>query len=167
MMLSFIGSDPLLYQPFQLLIMQVTMMGVIPPVVIVYIGPNLISWSSKKKPIVSLSSTEAEYRSLAHIAEELAWLRQLLKGIGIFLQFPPLIWCDNISALYLASNPIFHGHSKHIKVYYHFIRERLVCHDLLVLSLHPKIKLLIILPMVPRSSDSLSYWPSSTLFLYY
>lgn len=44
----------------------------------VYLGSNLVSWSSKKQAVVSRSSTEAEYRSLAAVTTELAWLKSLL-----------------------------------------------------------------------------------------
>ncbi|XP_031263116.1 uncharacterized protein LOC116121009 [Pistacia vera] len=37
----------------------------------IYLGPCLISWTAKKQPVVSRSSTEAEYRSMAHIVAEL------------------------------------------------------------------------------------------------
>jgi hypothetical protein len=48
----------------------------------VFLGPNLISWSSKKQPIVSRSSTEAEYRSLAVTASELLWIMALLNELA-------------------------------------------------------------------------------------
>uniref|UniRef100_A0A2N9HWY9 Reverse transcriptase Ty1/copia-type domain-containing protein n=1 Tax=Fagus sylvatica TaxID=28930 RepID=A0A2N9HWY9_FAGSY len=65
-------------------------------------------------------STSAEYRSLASGAAELSWIRQVLCDLGLFLPSAPLIWCDNTSALALASNPVFHGRTKHIEVDYHF-----------------------------------------------
>lgn len=77
----------------------------------VFLGSNLISWSSKKQPIVSHSSTEAEYRSLAHTAAELSWLSMLLTELSIIPPILPILWCDNISAFALASNPVFHSHS--------------------------------------------------------
>ena len=39
----------------------------------VFVGPNLISWSSKKQPTVSRSSSEAEYKALANGAAEAIW----------------------------------------------------------------------------------------------
>ena len=96
----------------------------------VFLGNNPITWLSKKQHTVSRSSTEAEYRSLATGAAELAWLRQVLRDMGLFLPSAPVIWCDNTSALALASNPVFHGRTKHIEVDFHFVRERVVRGDI-------------------------------------
>ena len=54
----------------------------------------------------------------------------ILKDLGIFLGAPPTIWCDNLSALAMASNPVFHGKTKHVKVDYHFIREKVTNKDI-------------------------------------
>jgi hypothetical protein len=35
-----------------------------------------------------------------------------------------MLWCDNLCATYLSSNPLFHAHTKHIKVNFHFVREK-------------------------------------------
>ena len=96
----------------------------------VFLGNNPITWVSKKQHIVSRSSTEAEYQALATRAAELAWLRQVLCDLGIFLSSALAIWCDNTSAIALASNPIFHSQTKHIEVDYHFMRECVVRDDL-------------------------------------
>ena len=56
----------------------------------------------------------------------------ILKDLGIFLSLPPMLWCDNVSALALASNPIFHARTKHIEVDYHFIREKVLSKELKV-----------------------------------
>lgn len=69
-------------------------------------GSNLISWSSKKQRTFARSFTEVEYKLLADTAAELSWLQSLYGKMGIYLKEPPVIWCDNIVATYLAVNPI-------------------------------------------------------------
>ena len=98
----------------------------------VFLGNNLITWLSKKQSTVARSSTEAEYRSLTVGAVELAWLRILLCDFGIFLNSPPIIWCDNLSAISLALNPAFLARTKHVEINYHFVREHVICGDLKV-----------------------------------
>jgi hypothetical protein len=90
----------------------------------VFFGSNLISWCAKKQPTVSRSSTEAEYKSMANATAELMWIQTLLKELCI--SYPPgaRLWCDNMGAKYLASNPIFHGRMKHIEVDYHFVWDQ-------------------------------------------
>ena len=81
---------------------------------------------------MSRSSTKAEYRALASTSVELYWLRMLLRDFGIFLPHPPLLWCDNVSALAIASNPMFHARTKHIEVDYHFVREKVLRRNLML-----------------------------------
>jgi hypothetical protein len=98
----------------------------------VFLGPCLISWCAKKQPTVSRSSTEAEYRALAMTVAELYWLRMLVKDLQLPILSPPIIWCDNIGALALASNPVYHGRTKHIEVDVHFIREKVANKDVIL-----------------------------------
>uniref|UniRef100_A0A2N9EQM2 Uncharacterized protein n=1 Tax=Fagus sylvatica TaxID=28930 RepID=A0A2N9EQM2_FAGSY len=95
----------------------------------VYLGHNPISWSAKKQRTVSRSSTEAEYRQLAYTAAELSWIRSLFKDLGVCLS-TPRIWCDNISSISLASNPVFHARTKHLEVDYHYVRDKVVRKEL-------------------------------------
>ena len=67
---------------------------------------------------------------MASTAVELSWLRTLIKELNLFLHHIPVLWCDNISAIALASNPVFHSRTKHIKVDSHFVCEKVVRHDL-------------------------------------
>uniref|UniRef100_A0A2N9GGA2 Reverse transcriptase Ty1/copia-type domain-containing protein n=1 Tax=Fagus sylvatica TaxID=28930 RepID=A0A2N9GGA2_FAGSY len=110
---------------------------------VVFLGSTPITWVSKKQCTVSRSSTEAEYWSLASATAEVFWIRMVLKDLGLFLPNPPILWCDNLSALALASNPVFHARTKHIEVDYHFIREKVVHRDVVVeVYLHYRISLL-------------------------
>ena len=97
---------------------------------VVFLGNSPITWSTKKQLIVARSSTEAEYRALASTVAELCWIRMILKDLGVYLSLPPMLWCDNVSTLALASNPVFHARTKHIEVDYHFIREKVLNKDL-------------------------------------
>ena len=83
-----------------------------------------ISWCSKKQNAVSRSSTEAEYRSMADTTSEIQWLIHLLQDLHVELAAVPVLHCDNISAISLATNPIHHSKLKHIEVDVHFTRDR-------------------------------------------
>jgi hypothetical protein len=98
----------------------------------VFLGDCLIAWSAKKQVVVSRSSTEAKYRSLSITTAELFWIRMLLKEIQVYLAAPPVLWCDNISVIALAFNPMFHARTKHIEVDYHFVREKVLNRDILL-----------------------------------
>uniref|UniRef100_A0A2N9HHN1 Reverse transcriptase Ty1/copia-type domain-containing protein n=1 Tax=Fagus sylvatica TaxID=28930 RepID=A0A2N9HHN1_FAGSY len=88
-----------------------------------FLGRNLISWSSRKQRTVSRSSTESEYRAIAHASAELVWLRSLLSELGVPSPSTPILWCDNIGATYLTANPLFHARTKHIEIDFHFVRD--------------------------------------------
>lgn len=75
---------------------------------------NLVSWSSKRQTTISRSSTEAEYRGVANVVARICWLCNLLLEIGMPPKRTSLVYCDNVSALYLSQNPIQHQRTKHI-----------------------------------------------------
>ena len=70
----------------------------------IFLGSNLLSWSSKKQPIVSRSTTESEYKSMANTAADLCWLQSLFSELGVFLPTAPILFCDNISATYFGKS---------------------------------------------------------------
>nr|XP_016466815.1 PREDICTED: uncharacterized mitochondrial protein AtMg00810-like [Nicotiana tabacum] len=98
----------------------------------IFLGDNLISWSAKKQPTVARSSTEAKYRALAVAVAEVTWLQYLLRDLHVPLFSPVMAKCDNVGAIHLAHNPVFHSRSKHVALDYHFVREKVNLGDLLV-----------------------------------
>ncbi len=84
-------------------------------------GSGDVSWSSKKQPTFALSSMEAEYRGATIVACEVIWLQKLFLDLGQSLDVLVVIYCDNISNILLANNPVYHARTKHIEVHYHFI----------------------------------------------
>ena len=87
------------------------------------LSSGAISWSSKKQPIVSLSSIEAEFIAAASCACQAVWLKRVLGKLGQNQGKPTIIHCDSSSAIKLSKNPVMHGRSKHIDVCFHFLRE--------------------------------------------
>lgn len=90
----------------------------------VFIGDNIVSWSSKRQPTVSRSSAEAEYRGVANAVAESSWLRNLLLELHVPTRRTTIVYCDNISAVYLSENPVQHQRTKHVELDIHFVREK-------------------------------------------
>jgi hypothetical protein len=93
-------------------------------------GSGTISWSSKKQPIVALSSMEAKYRGTTIVTCEIIWLQKLLSDLGQSVNAPIVIYCDNINNILLANNLVYHVRTKHIEVHYHFIREQVLAKEI-------------------------------------
>ncbi|KAI3515606.1 hypothetical protein L1887_14507 [Cichorium endivia] len=68
---------------------------------------------------------EAEYRSMRRVCSELAWLNRLLYELQVPGLTPIPLRCDNLAAIYIAKNPVFHERTKHIEIDCHFVREKL------------------------------------------
>ena len=78
---------------------------------------------------MSKSSAEAEYRAMSQSVQEIVWVFQLMKEIGITTTLPAKLWCDNKAALHIASNSVFHEHMKDIEIDCHFIRDKIKEND--------------------------------------
>lgn len=82
-----------------------------------------VSWSTRKQPTVSLSSTEAEYIALCNAVCECLWIQSILKEMNIDNSIPGIIYEDNQACLSIARNPKQHQRMKHIDIKYNFIRN--------------------------------------------
>ncbi|XP_074347601.1 secreted RxLR effector protein 161-like [Apium graveolens] len=92
------------------------------------VGGNLVTWRSKKQPVVALvalSSAEAEYRAMARGVHELLWIRLFLTEVGLRSDTPMKLHCDNKSDIAIAHDPVQHDRTKHIEIDRHFIKENI------------------------------------------
>jgi len=80
----------------------------------VKVGSGVVSWSSKLQPVVTLSTTEAEYVAAVAAGKEICWMQQLLQEIGFLSPAPSTLFTDNQSAISVAKNPEHHGRMKHL-----------------------------------------------------
>ena len=86
-------------------------------------GP-LVSWKSRKQPVVALSSCESEYIALSAAVQEGLYLTQLINDIKVGInQNSILIFEDNQGTIALSKNPVNRSRAKHIDIKYHFIRD--------------------------------------------
>lgn len=56
---------------------------------------------------------------------ELTWLRYLFKDLRIHLTTPSTLYCDNLAAMHIVVNPVFHEQTKHIKLVCHLICDKI------------------------------------------
>lgn len=82
-----------------------------------------ISWCCRKQSCVSLSSTEAEFVSLAEACQEVIWIIRLLNDLNVAFQTPITIFEDNQSCLKLVENEKYSNRTKHIDTKYNFIKQ--------------------------------------------
>ena len=96
----------------------------------VFLGPNIVSWSSRKQKVVRRSNTESWYKALAHTAAEVTWLQALLKELQVPSSSRPLIWCDNIRVACITAKLVAHARTKQMEVDVHFVRDKVLQKEL-------------------------------------
>jgi hypothetical protein len=98
----------------------------------IFLGNSLVSWSSKRQTTVSRFSAEAEYHGVTNATAECCWLCQLLRELHVVIDKATVMYCGNISAVYLSQNPVHHRWTKHMKIDIHFVREKVALDELRV-----------------------------------
>eukprot|EP00794_Sanderia_malayensis_P011556 gene11556-biopygen9226 len=78
---------------------------------------------SNREPVVTLSSTEAEYVALCAATQEAIWLRRLVGSLDINQDQATQLYEDNQGAIALSKNPNSHSRTKHIDIKYHYVRD--------------------------------------------
>lgn len=79
------------------------------------IGPQIymigVSWWSRKQTVVARNICEADFWSLAQATADILWLQSLLSELNIATATRSM-FCDNLSVVFLAHNPIQHSLDK-------------------------------------------------------
>jgi hypothetical protein len=84
------------------------------------LGSAMTSWESKKQSSIALNKAEAEYIATSCDA---IWLWNLLTSLFDLEMDATVIFCDNQSCIKMTENPVFHDKTKHIEIWYHYIRD--------------------------------------------
>nr|GEV64553.1 ribonuclease H-like domain-containing protein [Tanacetum cinerariifolium] len=71
----------------------------------------------------STFGAEAEYQGIANVVAETAWIRNLLCELHTPLFTSTLVYCDNVSAIYMSANLVQHQRTEHIEIDIHFVRD--------------------------------------------
>ncbi|GJW31501.1 ribonuclease H-like domain-containing protein, partial [Tanacetum coccineum] len=93
----------------------------------------LTEQSSKRQDTLSHFGAEAEYRGVANAVAETFWIRNLLHELHTPLFTATLVYCDNVSAVYMSANPVQHQRTKHIEIDIHFVRDKVAAGHVRVL----------------------------------
>jgi hypothetical protein len=85
------------------------------------LGSSMVSWCSRKRTFVALSTTEAEYITLSMTVREAVWLHKLLADLFERVLDSTIIHYGNQSCVKISDNPLFHDKLNHIEIKYHYI----------------------------------------------
>ena len=86
------------------------------------LGCSMITKSSRKQEITTLSTTKAKYVAATSSACQVVWLKRLFKDIGQIQVETTEIFHGNRSTISITKNPTMHGRTKHMDIWFHFIR---------------------------------------------
>jgi hypothetical protein len=87
------------------------------------LGSAMTSWKSRKQSNIALNTKEAEYIATCFASCEAIWLWNLLTCLFDLEMEATVIRCDNQNCIKMTKNPVFHDKSKHIEIWYHYIRD--------------------------------------------
>ncbi|SJL07236.1 uncharacterized protein ARMOST_10579 [Armillaria ostoyae] len=95
-----------------------------------FMGQGAVMWTSRKQPIVTVSTSELEYVGLTPASKNMIWLYKILSELSTFIvnpsiypTEPTILYSDSQNALSIAKDSVFHKRMKHIGVHYHFIQQ--------------------------------------------
>ncbi|GJZ71389.1 ORFIII-like polyprotein [Tanacetum coccineum] len=121
--------------PILILILSFVWQDFHPIVVVTFPGVTSLFENSSPQPVAATSfikvmsggaksfSAEAEYPGVANVVAETCWLRNLLRELHTSLSSATFVYSDNVSVVYMSSNPVQHQRTKHIKIEIHIVRD--------------------------------------------
>lgn len=90
----------------------------------IFYGNALIAWRCQRQPIVSLSTTEAEYISGCELVKDLLPIREMLIELRMMQEVPTKVFVDNLSAVHIAKDSGGQQRTKHIDVRHKWLSEQ-------------------------------------------
>ena len=102
---------------------------------VLYAAGGPIPWQSKLQCTVAASTMKVEYMAAFHVIQEYVWVKGVLGEIGLDID-PITLYMDSKSAICLAKNPLYHKRSKHIDIKFHWIREKVLGDNIVVILEH-------------------------------
>ena len=82
-----------------------------------------VSCESKRQPLVTLSTAEAEYVQACRCTTEVMYVRGICEELGYDCSEPTLIYEDNQACISISEGETDKKRTKHIAKHYHFVRE--------------------------------------------
>ncbi|GJW24750.1 ribonuclease H-like domain-containing protein [Tanacetum coccineum] len=76
---------------------------------------------------------EAEYCGVANAVAETSWIHNLLRELHTPIFTETLVYCDNVSAVYMSASPMQHQRTKDIEIDIHFVRDKVAAGHVRVL----------------------------------
>ena len=86
---------------------------------------NLVTWRSKKQPIVAQSSAEVEYQAISQGICEVIWLENLMSDLSMPMSSSKVFYSDSQSAINIMNNPIQHDRMKHVRIDRNFVKQEI------------------------------------------
>ena len=84
---------------------------------------SVTHWQSVTQRSVTLSVTEAEQSGCVACAQDMVYQKNVIESIGLQVELPMILECDNKGAVDLANNWTAGGQTRHVNVHQNWLRE--------------------------------------------
>src|SRR5882724_7415736 len=106
-----------------------------------------------------LSSTEAEYMALTECVKHAQWTLSLLNQLNFDIDLPIELFTNSLGACAITSNCLYHKHTKHIDIKYHYIHDAISSGNVNVSAVSTKENIAdLLMKALPQSSHHFLVW---------